>query len=174
MQRTGGGVKLLAVTYVLSLSLPLFFLCMLLIDFHYIHCRALSLHLISLSFFLLVTTPFWFFLSSSQSLFFFFLTAIISHLSCAHRLLLAHHFIEYIRGFHSPIIRHATVAPGITSSCFSGGRYEPRPLPIEHINIFVILPHTCMFSFPWIVQCFLSERKKAVQLFCLLSINAMI
>jgi hypothetical protein len=29
-----------------------------------------------------------------------------AHLSCAHHLLLVHHFIQYIRRSHSPIIRH--------------------------------------------------------------------
>jgi hypothetical protein len=53
-------------------------------------------------------------------------TFISAHLSCAHCHLRVHHFIQYIRGSHSPtihhiIICHPTVASGIASSCFSEG-----------------------------------------------------
>jgi hypothetical protein len=109
-------VTVLAVTYVLSLSL-FFYVRVILIDFHYLSlfCRALSLHIISLSlsFFFLSTTPFDSFSlhhthcsSSSWLLLSVTYIFISARLSCAHCLLLVHHFIQYIRGFHSSTIHH--------------------------------------------------------------------
>jgi hypothetical protein len=80
------------------------------------------------------------FLSSSSSWLLLSATYIFTsvHLYCAHRLLLVHHFIQYIRGPHSSIthhssyyhfiIRHPPVASGIASSCFSGDWVDQSPL----------------------------------------------
>jgi hypothetical protein len=78
-------VMVLAVTYVLSLSLFFFCVRVLLIDYHYHSSSS------------------WLLLSVT-----YVFTSL--HLSCAHHLLLVHHFIQYIRGSHSPTTHHIFIA----------------------------------------------------------------